>query len=112
MATDNYAPLVFAGLCDLWTGQDGQSHLLSASIVTRPAVGHLDNVHARMPLILGEEGRKLWMDHANHRPPDPLSAALLDDLEGISIRPANPDVGNVRNDGAYLLSPDADLFSA
>ncbi|MEO0411643.1 MAG: SOS response-associated peptidase [Pseudomonadota bacterium] len=112
MASDNYAPLVFAGLCDLWSGADGQSYLLSAAIVTRPSVGHLENVHHRMPLLLSEEGQRLWMDHRNFRPPDPLNADLLDDLEAMSIRPANRDVGNVRNDGPRLLDPGDGFLNA
>ncbi|MEM1021475.1 MAG: SOS response-associated peptidase [Pseudomonadota bacterium] len=106
MASDNYAPIVFAGLCDLWTGPDGASHLLSATIVTRPAIGHLENVHGRMPLVLSAEGTHVWMDHETHRPPNPLSMDLLPDLERFSIRPANQAVGNVRNDGPALLDPD------
>ncbi|MEM7570342.1 MAG: SOS response-associated peptidase [Pseudomonadota bacterium] len=105
MASDNYAPLVFAGLCDVWSGPDGGSHLLSATIVTRPSVGHLDNVHARMPLVLSEAGQKLWMNHADFKPPNPLDPDLLDDLEKIAIKPANRDVGNVRNEGPQLLDP-------
>lgn len=103
-------PIVFAGVSDTWMGADGQSFLLSVAIVTRPAVGHLENVHHRMPLVLSEEGRQAWLDHANHRPPDGLDVNLLADLEPIRIAPANPAVGNVRNDGANLLSPERSLF--
>lgn len=105
MRHEEAVPLVFAGVSDSWTGPDGQSFLLSAAIVTRPAVDHLSNVHGRMPLLLSSEGMALWMDHANQRPPSGLNSALLPDLEMISIAEANGAVGNVRNDGVELLSP-------
>lgn len=106
MTLPNNDPMVFAGVFDTWMGADGESFLLSVSIVTRPAVGHLSSVHSRMPLLLGEEGRKIWMDHRNYKLPSGLDHALLPNIETIAIAPANSGVGDVRNDGAYLLSPD------
>lgn len=106
MMREDEGPMVFAGVSDTWTGPDGNSFVLSASIVTRPAIGHLEAVHGRMPLLLSNAGMTLWMDHVNHRPPDALNARLLPDLEAIGISLANPAVGNVRNDGPDLLSPD------
>lgn len=106
MTIENDAPMVFAGVSDTWTGPDGNSFVLSASIVTRPALGPLEPVHSRMPLLLNKAGMAAWMDHRNHRPPDPLDRALLPDLDRITITLANPAVGNVRNDGAHLLTPD------
>jgi len=106
MSRQDEAPLVFAGVCDLWNGEDGNSHLLSAAIVTRPALGSLENVHHRMPLLLSEAGRAIWMDHDPHHLPDPLALELLPDVSEVTISPANPAVGNVRNDHPGLLSPE------
>ncbi|MEM6683658.1 MAG: SOS response-associated peptidase [Pseudomonadota bacterium] len=110
MHAEDGGPLVFAGVCDAWSGADGNSFVVSAAIVTRPAVGTLENVHHRMPLLLSGTGRARWMDHDPHHLPDPLDRDLLPDLGAIHIAEAHRDVGNVRNDHAGLLSPDQRAF--
>jgi putative SOS response-associated peptidase YedK len=92
-------PLVFAGL---WTVS--ASGLLTSSIVTMSATGHLVSVHDRMPLLLPPERWGEWLSG----PADPARlltvppATFIDSLE---IRPVGPAVGDVRNDGPALTAP-------
>ncbi|HZE38109.1 MAG TPA: SOS response-associated peptidase [Stackebrandtia sp.] len=103
-------PLVFAGLWDFW---DKEEPILSCTILTTEAIGDLERVHDRMPLLLGPERYAAWLGEEE---PDgdllePPGTALLSELE---IRPVGRAVGNVRNDAPQLIEaePEAGGTSA
>ena len=50
-------PLTFAGLWEKW--KDG---MLSFTILTTEAYEGIHDLHTRTPMILDEQGRKLWLD--------------------------------------------------
>lgn len=52
-----------AGVWDRWLGADG-SEIDSVSIVTRPAMGAIKDIHDRMPLILDNGAARAWIDGA------------------------------------------------
>ena len=54
-------PMGFAGLWESYRDEEGNRHSTCA-IVTRGAKGRLSEIHARMPVILDDVGRELWLD--------------------------------------------------
>ncbi len=91
-----------AGLWDAW--KDGQGHWLqSFSIVTTEANELMSSVHTRMPVILRPRDYDRWLsrDVTDQPPVDLLRPFESDDME---MRPANPLVGNVRNNGPEMLN--------
>lgn len=89
-----------AGLWD--TGLD----MLSATMITTQAMAPLDRVHHRMPRFLQREEMHTWLNGS----PDEAAALLAPGpTVGFSVTPADPAVGNVRNDYPELIAS-ASLF--
>jgi putative SOS response-associated peptidase YedK len=98
------SPFAFAGLCETWTGPNGEE-LDTAAIVTTTANRTLSVIHDRMPVILPDKAFDLWLDCA--KVDAETAAALLlpardDALEAYQISPA---VNRVANDTAALIAP-------
>jgi putative SOS response-associated peptidase YedK len=90
--------LAFAGL---WSVSG--TGLISCSIVTTAAIGHLASVHDRMPLLLPPDRWAGWLCG----PADPatlLAVPPMKFLDSLEIRPVGPAVGDVRNDGPGLTA--------
>ncbi|MGH8791046.1 MAG: SOS response-associated peptidase [Stackebrandtia sp.] len=102
-APQDGGPLVFAGLWERW-GQGEEESLLTCTVLTRPALGRLETVHDRMPLLLTPDRHGAWLGETDGGNADDIlaapDAALLAELE---IRPVGKAVGNVRNDGPHLI---------
>jgi len=96
--------MAFAGLWEFWRSPDGEP-VVSTSIITTEAVGRMQQIHDRMPLVLPASEWDQWLDPAVAGadllpmlvPPD---LSLIDALE---VRPVGAQVGNVRNDSSDLL---------
>jgi putative SOS response-associated peptidase YedK len=95
------APLVFAGLWDLWLDDDGRP-LCSCTIITTASNKTLAPVHPRMPVIIPPEAWEQWL-----RPGQPR--ALLDELlvpaadDLLDVHLVGAAVNNAANDGAHLI---------
>ncbi|WP_194398287.1 SOS response-associated peptidase [Microbacterium atlanticum] len=106
-------PLFLAGLYEWWRDKtkgddDPDRWLLSFTILTRDAIGHLGSIHDRMPLFLDPDHADAWLDPTTDNVRDVLDAAIdaapalaetLDDHE------VSKAVGNVRNDSPELIAP-------
>ena len=92
----------FAGLWDAW--KDGQGHWLqSFSIVTTVANELMASVHTRMPVILHPRDHDRWLSReVTYQPPVDLLRPF--EAEDMELKPANPLVGNVRNNGPEMLN--------
>lgn len=106
-------PLFLAGLYEWWRdktkGDDyPERWLLSFTILTRDAIGHLGSIHDRMPLFLDPDHADAWLDPTTDNVRDVLDAAidaapaLADTLDDHEVSTA---VGNVRNDSPELIEP-------
>jgi putative SOS response-associated peptidase YedK len=94
------APFAFAGLWDAWRAPD-ESWLFSFSIVTTRANALMAPVHDRMPVILKPGDYDRWLDvEADAAPLDLLRPYAA---EAMACAPANPKVGNTRNNGPEML---------
>jgi len=92
----------FAGLWDAW--KDGEGHWLqSFSIVTTIANEIMAPVHTRMPVILHARDYDRWLSReVPEQPPVDLMRPFESDQ--MEINPANPLVGNVKNNGPEMLN--------
>ncbi|MFC3848983.1 SOS response-associated peptidase [Corynebacterium hansenii] len=73
--------------------------IVSATILTTDAVGGLADLHHRMPRVLADDEVAGWLGGGEVGMTDP---ALV---ETLTVEPANRAVGNVANDGEWLLEP-------
>ena len=73
--------LALAGIFDRWVDSNGEIHE-SCSIITRPAIGQLAEIHHRMPTFITHERWSAWLN------PEPREEAelriILDDVNGAS----------------------------
>lgn len=93
-------PLLVAGL---W---DRCGDVVSCTILTTDAVGHLADLHHRMPRVLGDGEVAAWLDGAG-----PFADGDVGMTDGgvvgeLVVGPVHKAVGNVANDGAWLLEPE------
>ena len=103
--------LFMGGLWAAWrpaearaAGDDSQ-WVSSTTIITTDAVGGLQDVHHRMPLIMPVEYWEAWLDPDHTVDPTllaPPDRALVDAIE---IREVAPLVNRVANNGPELLEP-------
>jgi putative SOS response-associated peptidase YedK len=91
--------LAFAGIWSAW----GPESLLTCSIITTAALGGLQRVHDRMPLILPRERWAGWLAGGGD-PAGQLAPSAPAELEAIEVRAVRADVGNVRNNGPELIT--------
>lgn len=91
-----------AGLWDAWKDKDGR-WLQSYAIITTAANELMASIHDRMPVILRPRDYDRWLDREpSEQPPlDLLRPFPSDEME---MHPANPAVGNVRNNGPEMLA--------
>ena len=100
-------PLFMAGLFEFWKQPD-QSWLVSTTILTMEAAGHLQDVHHRMPVFLERGAVDGWIDPAvPSADVPPLLESTLEQVDPASVtrHKVGKSVGNVRNDGPELTAP-------
>ncbi len=104
---------VFAGLYEWWrdpakADDDPDRWVLSATIVTRDAVGELGSIHERMPVFLAPELIDEWLDPHNEEPDELLEAVAEGGVEmaaRMQHYEVGREVGNVKNNGPQLIEP-------
>lgn len=100
-------PLFMAGLFEFWKRPD-QSWMVSTTILTMEAAGHLQDVHHRMPVFLNRSAVDEWIDPAvpsGNVPPLMESTLSQVDPASVTRHKVGKSVGNVRNDGPELTAP-------
>ncbi|QEU11550.1 SOS response-associated peptidase [Dermabacter vaginalis] len=104
-------PLLYAaGLVSWWKNpaDPEATWLLSATIITKAAEGHLKHIHSRMPVFLDPNGRETWLSL------DSFSSgaeahAWVGGTEGklasaaLEAYPVGREVGSAANEGPHLL---------
>ena len=99
-------PFAFAGIWDAWKRPDG-SYLETFAIVTTEPNELVAQIHDRLALILHPRDYDRWLGiddrHGDTRPPLDLLHPF--DSDKMTMKPANPAVGNWRNNGPEMLKP-------
>jgi putative SOS response-associated peptidase YedK len=100
---DNDHPFTFAGLYEHWEPPVG-GELHTCTILTCPPNELVSKYHTRMPVMLGEDSRWVWLD------PKANESILLDLLEPypseeMKCFPVSRDVNSPQNDRPEILEP-------
>ena len=102
-------PFAFAGLYSVWRAKDGDPWLLSCSILTEPALGSVERIHDRMPVILHPSRWEAWIER-NLKDAAAAREMLLSDPSQLRLQPVSTLVNSPDNDGPELLR-EVDLLS-
>jgi putative SOS response-associated peptidase YedK len=99
---NNGQPFAFAGLWDGWKDPNANEWLLSFAIIRTEPNELTEQVHNRMPVIVQPRDYDRWLRRGDveQQPVDLLRPYSADEM---SAAPANPSVGNVRNNGPEML---------
>lgn len=102
--------LAMAGLYEVWRDDslpddDPNRWLWTCSIITRPAIDSLGEIHDRCPVLVPADLREHWLDCTGDDPTvaDDLLAAIPE--PHLEPRLVDNAVGNVRNNGPELIAP-------
>jgi putative SOS response-associated peptidase YedK len=101
---DSDEPFAFAGLWERWT-PEGESPLLTCTILTTEANPLMRPIHDRMPVILPRDAREVWLDP--DADPDRLHVLLRpyegEDMEAYTV---STRVNSPRYDGPECVEPE------
>ena len=103
-------PMAMAGLWEGWTSPEGEQ-IQSCTVCTTSANSMMAKFHDRMPVILPHAMLEPWLDPSIKNPEQlkPILGQLpSNELQEWSV---SRDVGNVRNQGEYLMEPRAEVGS-
>ena len=92
--------LALAGLWEVW-GR-GEDRLYTCTVVTSPAVGALQEIHDRMPLVLPRERWADWLDPGREDVEQLTEPTSPEVVEALELRPVSTAVNNVANNGRQL----------
>ena len=95
------APMVFAGVWQMWAAPDG-ARQATCAIVTATATGAMADLHDRVPVVLEPEDWPLWLGESG-----PGAARLMvPPTEGrLAFRRVGPAVNSNRAQGPELIEP-------
>lgn len=91
----------FAGIWEQWADNMG-NELQSCSILTQESTGKMQELHARMPVIIKEEQRPLWLDHRDEGVERAHYCIANSDAD-FMIYPVSKRVNSAANDSPDLL---------
>jgi putative SOS response-associated peptidase YedK len=97
-------PFAFAGIWDAWKRSDG-TYLETFAIVTTEPNELVAQIHDRLALILHPRDYDRWLgiDDKGGDPRPPFDLLHPFDADKMTMKPANPAVGNWRNNGPEML---------
>jgi putative SOS response-associated peptidase YedK len=98
-ARQDGAPMMLAGLWDIWQGADG-ARLRSFTLITTDANDVARPIHDRMPVIVEAEGWPLWLGEEGGDARAPLRPASHGILK---VWPVSRRVNSPSNNDAQLL---------
>jgi putative SOS response-associated peptidase YedK len=98
-------PFAFAGIWDSWKRPDG-TRLETFAIITTEPNELVATIHDRLALILHPRDYDRWLGiPESDDPRPPLDLLHPYDASKMKMTPANPAVGNWRNNGPEMLDP-------
>jgi putative SOS response-associated peptidase YedK len=74
-------------------------------ILTQPASGALARVHGRMPLVLGVDSFRTWLDPLEADPERLRSTIRGFPVSELDVFPVEPAINDARQDGPALVAP-------
>ena len=95
-------PFAFAGLFDVWRGEEGR-RLVSCTILTTAAPEELRWLHDRMPVVMDYDRYDLWLDRSTPHIADLTELLLPYPAEGLEVYLVSPKVNRAGADEPGLL---------
>ncbi len=95
-------PFAFAGLFDVWRGEDDK-RVVSCTILTTAAAEELSWLHERMPVIMDYDHRDLWLDRSTPDIADLTELLTPYPSEGLEVYPVSAKVNRTGMDTPELL---------
>jgi putative SOS response-associated peptidase YedK len=95
-------PWGFAGIYETWTSPDGDQ-VTTCAIITTEANEVMGQVHHRMPAIVHEEDRAVWLDPSVEDAQVLLPMLRPYESERMEVIPVSDDVNSPMNDGPGLI---------
>lgn len=93
----------FAGLYDTWMRPDG-GKLHTCTIITTASNELMEDIHARMPVILDEAGEEKWLSRRLRTSTEVLSVLKPYPADDMRFYPVSTTVGNVNNDSRECIA--------
>lgn len=100
----NPAPLAFAGLCETWSGPNGEE-LDTVAIVTTRANRVLAALHDRMPVFVAPDAFDVWLDCANVEAETAAALIKPADEALLEAYPVSTAVNRTANDSKEFIAP-------
>ena len=97
-------PFAMAWLWERWHGGEGET-IESCTIIVTDANELVQEIHDRMPVILGREDHAGWLDPDNEDADRLLAMLRPADPERWTTHSVSRQVNSPRNDGSELLEP-------
>lgn len=94
--------LMFAGLWELWRGEESDPWLKTFTILTGEPGKVSGNIHDRQPVILSPDLYDLWLTAS---PEDAVSALAAVPTADLEYYPVTKAVGSPRNSGPEVVRP-------
>lgn len=95
------APLMMAGLYDIWRDAEGVP-LRTTTVITTDAADDLGHIHDRTPMTLPPAAWAAWLNLETADPLALLTPAVAGRFAAVRV---STDVNNVRNNGPELVAP-------
>lgn len=97
----NHRLFSFAGIWEHWQDNMG-NELQTCAILTTQAIGEMTRIHDRMPVVLRDENREVWLDHHDEKTDRAMDCiAQLD--QRFEVYAVSKKVNSSRNDSADLV---------
>ncbi len=93
----------FGGIWEHWSDSMG-NELQTCAILTMQSNGAMRDLHARMPLVIPEKLRDLWLDHSDENTERAQYCLLHPDTD-FKVYAVSKQVNSARNDSADLVEP-------
>jgi len=104
MTTMDGHSLAFAGLYEFWRPKGSDADLLlSVTLITVPAMGSLEEIHDRMPLVLNRLDWTRWLDPSVDGPTELLQPQDEAAREALELRSVSQAVNSVKNNSPELI---------
>jgi putative SOS response-associated peptidase YedK len=94
-----------AGLHEWGPGKDGAAPVETFTIITTGANEMMAKLHDRMPVILEERDREVWLDPKNENTEELQKLLVPCSSEEIRAYPVSARVNNTSNEGVELIEP-------
>ena len=99
----NQSLFSFAGIWEQWQDAAG-NQLQSCAILTTAALGEMEKIHHRMPVVIRTENHASWLDHSTESIDDAMSCIAELDNE-FALYPVSTKVNLSKNDSPDLVLP-------